>query len=90
MGHNGRVDIDDAPVVSNVAVKNAVYILYQPAIAQLVEHLTVERGSNQMVPGSIPGGRRSSCGDSHYIVFGGMNICASHRLDRQVVLWPNG
>ena len=29
----------------------------QPAIAQLVEHLTVECCSNQMVPGSIPGGR---------------------------------
>ena len=28
-----------------------------PAIAQLVEHLTVEHCSNQMVPGSIPGGR---------------------------------
>ena len=31
--------------------------LYKPAIAQLVEHLTVECCSNQMVPGSIPGGR---------------------------------
>ena len=29
----------------------------KPAIAQLVEHLTVEPCSNQMVPGSIPGGR---------------------------------
>ena len=29
----------------------------KPAIAQLVEHLTVETCSNQMVPGSIPGGR---------------------------------
>ena len=29
----------------------------QPAIAQLVEHLIVERCRNQMVPGSIPGGR---------------------------------
>ena len=29
----------------------------KPAIAQLVEHLTVEVCSNQMVPGSIPGGR---------------------------------
>ena len=28
-----------------------------PAIAQLVEHLTVDSCSNQMVPGSIPGGR---------------------------------
>ena len=32
----------------------------KPAIAQLVEHLTVETCSNQMVPGSIPGGRTSS------------------------------
>ena len=30
-----------------------------PAIAQLVEHLTVECCSNQMVPGSIPGRRNS-------------------------------
>ena len=29
----------------------------EPAIAQLVEHLTVETCSYQMVPGSIPGGR---------------------------------
>ena len=29
----------------------------KPAIAQLVEHLTVDTCSNQMVPGSIPGGR---------------------------------
>ena len=29
----------------------------QPAIAQLVKHLTVERCRNPMVPGSIPGGR---------------------------------
>ena len=36
-----------------------------PAIAQLVEHLTVERSRYQMVPGSIPGGRRGACrGDS--------------------------
>ena len=28
-----------------------------PAIAQLAEHLTVAPCSNQMVPGSIPGGR---------------------------------
>ena len=37
------------------------YVLHwqsnKPAIAQLVEHLTVETCSNQMVPGSIPGGR---------------------------------
>ena len=30
---------------------------YTPAIAQLVEHLTVDWRRNQMVPGSIPGGR---------------------------------
>ena len=28
----------------------------RPAIAQLAEHLTVDRSSHQMVPGSIPGG----------------------------------
>ena len=28
-----------------------------PAIAQLAEHLTVDMRSDQMVPGSIPGGR---------------------------------
>ena len=28
-----------------------------PSIAQLAEHLTVERCSDQSVPGSIPGGR---------------------------------
>ena len=33
-----------------------------PAIAQLVEHLTVDCCSHQMVPGSIPGGRISSTG----------------------------
>ena len=33
------------------------YPCNRPAIAQLVEHLTVECCSNQMVPGSIPGGR---------------------------------
>ena len=29
----------------------------KPGIVQLVEHLTVDTCSNQMVPGSIPGGR---------------------------------
>ena len=32
----------------------------KPAIAQLVEHLTVDLCSDQMVPGSIPGGRTFS------------------------------
>ena len=37
-----------------------------PAIAQLVEHLTVDHCSNQMVPGSIPGGRTfASADDGH-------------------------
>ena len=31
--------------------------IVKPAIAQLVEHLTVDFCSYQMVPGSIPGGR---------------------------------
>ena len=33
---------------------------FHPVIAQLVEHLTVERRSDQMVPGSIPGDRMFS------------------------------
>ena len=40
---------------------NAMPLLLQglstPAIAQLAEHLTVDQCSDQMVPGSIPGGR---------------------------------
>ena len=39
--------------VCNATIGHAV----KPAIAQLVEHLTVDSCSNQMVPGSIPGGR---------------------------------
>ena len=35
----------------------ASLVFIKPAIAQLVEHLTVELRSYQMVPGSIPGGR---------------------------------
>ena len=35
----------------------AVRAVLTPAIAQLAEHLTVDACSNQMVPGSIPGGR---------------------------------
>ena len=31
----------------------------RPAIAQLAEHLTVDLCSYQMVPGSIPGGRKA-------------------------------
>ena len=34
-------------------------IIFKPVIAQLVEHLTVDSCSNQMVPGSIPGDRIS-------------------------------
>ena len=40
------------------------WLSHKPAIAQLVEHLTVETCSNQMVPGSIPGGR--TCSFSHH------------------------
>ena len=40
---------------------NAIINFYHPVIAQLVEHLTVESRSNQMVPGSIPGGRIAEC-----------------------------
>ena len=39
-------------------LKTTLYVALKPAIAQLVEHLTVECCSNQMVPGSIPGGRK--------------------------------
>ena len=38
----------------------------KPAIAQLVEHLTVECCSYQMVPGSIPGGRILSAHPGNY------------------------
>ena len=34
---------------------------FKPVIAQLVEHLTVEFRSDQMVPGSIPGDRIFNC-----------------------------
>ena len=37
--------------------KASTDIEVKPAIAQLVEHLTVDACRNQMVPGSIPGGR---------------------------------
>ena len=33
--------------------------LMTPGMAQLAEHLTVDACSNQIVPGSIPGGRIS-------------------------------
>ena len=38
--------------------RSCMHQMFIPAIAQLVEHLTVEHRSDQMVPGSIPGGRR--------------------------------
>ena len=38
----------------NISTNSAID---KPAIAQLVEHLTVDMCRNQMVPGSIPGGR---------------------------------
>ena len=34
--------------------------LSTPAIAQLAEHLTVDQCSDQMVPGSIPGGQTAA------------------------------
>ena len=40
------------------------FLANRPAIAQLVEHLTVECCSNQMVPGSMPGGRIFYCATS--------------------------
>ena len=45
-----------------------------PAIAQLVEHLIVHHYSNQMVPGSIPGGRTFE--DAHHER--GRRPCAPH------------
>ena len=39
----------------------------QPAIAQLVGHLTVECCSNQMAPGSNPGGRIFSINELYRI-----------------------
>ena len=48
-----------AELKSSDAVKSTSQVI--PAIAQLVEHLTVECCSNQMVPGSIPGGRILLC-----------------------------
>ena len=41
---------------------------FQSAIAQLVEHLTVDCCSNQMVPGSIPGGRIFGRGSAKSLV----------------------
>ena len=52
-GHSARL-------AEEVAASPSIYgsaPMALPAIAQLVEHLTVECCSNQMVPGSIPGGR---------------------------------
>ena len=40
-----------------LSVCKIYFVKCKPAIAQLVEHLTVDTCSNQMVPGSIPGGR---------------------------------
>ena len=48
----------------------------KPAIAQLVEHLTVELCSYQMVPGSIPGGR--ICTDLSFGCSAGSNILIFH------------
>ena len=48
----------------------------KPAIAQLVEHLTVELCSYQMVPGSIPGGR--ICTDLSFGCSAGSNILLFH------------
>ena len=48
----------------------------KPAIAQLVEHLTVELCSYQMVRGSIPGGR--ICTDLSFGCSAGSNILIFH------------
>lgn len=41
----------------SLTLRVEAFSMSRPAIAQLVEHLTVDICSNQMVPGSIPGGR---------------------------------
>ena len=48
--------------ISGIAGRAAIVVFARicgasPAIAQLAEHLTVDVDRNQMVPGSIPGGR---------------------------------
>ena len=50
-----RAAIANAGEISGMSLLLAKWAT--PAIAQLVEHLTVDHCSNQMVPGSIPGGR---------------------------------
>ena len=64
LGKNSRVR-ELAPKKIGRAFRVLVMHLYcefakdlaRPAIAQVVKHLTVDHCSNQMVPGSIPGGR---------------------------------
>ena len=50
----------------------------KPAIAQLVEHLTVEPCSYQMVPGSIPGGRTFAQADPAQVVGVGMRVVSQY------------
>ena len=57
-----------------------------PAIAQLVEHLTVDLCSNQMVPGSIPGGR-IVFNISHRICLVGGDASVCHMPKKIYLLW---
>ena len=66
--------------VVQVVSENFLQFVVKPAIAQLVEHLTVDCCRNQMVPGSIPGGRIliplewAFCDIIHYWI-----KCSTHR-----------
>ena len=65
------------------ALKNQVKLkLCIPAIAQLAEHLTVDTCSNQMVPGSIPGGRTFFARFAKPII---LYASKAHRLIRQTL-----
>ena len=54
----------DVVPLQHVPVLAAPAAMPTPTTAQLVKHLTAEPCSNQMVPGSIPGGR-ISCANAH-------------------------
>ena len=58
MGDGGGAEWGDAgPGWGGMGSYVRVDTTGRPAIAQLAEHLTVDQCSDQMVPGSIPGGR---------------------------------
>ena len=53
------------PAFRQQGVPQTGSLTHTPAIAQLVEHLTVDICSYQMVPGLIPGGRTFGQTDRH-------------------------